>query len=64
MLLSDNSSKIIHKINKIDAKLKIVQRTISSPDCSLFVDEMFCLLGEALEQLGECEDLCAVSQTA
>lgn len=64
MSLSDGSSKIINKINKIDAKLKIVQRTISSPDCSLFVDEMFCLLGEALEQLEECESLCSMSHTA
>ncbi|ECA8972944.1 hypothetical protein ETB55_21915 [Salmonella enterica subsp. enterica serovar Omuna] len=53
MGIGNDSIEFINKLNRIDAKLKIVQRTIVSPDNSVFADELSYLLDEAIEQLSE-----------
>lgn len=51
------NSDIINNLHKIDAKIKAVQHIINSPDNSIFTDEISCILGEVIEQIGECESI-------
>ena len=47
------------KMTNVNSLLMMLQRTIDSPDCSVYTKEMSCVLDSAIEQMSECEALTA-----
>lgn len=45
------------KILQVDSMLRMLQRTIDSPDSSVYMNEMSVVLDTAIEQMNECEQL-------
>lgn len=57
---TENSSipgALKRKVHGVNSMLIMLQRTIDSPDCSVYTKEMSSLLNVAIEQMCECEEL-------
>ena len=50
-------SALKRKMSNVNSLLIMLQRTIDSPDCSVYTKEMSGVLDSAIEQMSECEEL-------
>lgn len=55
LLTHDDAAKLSHKMAHLSSTLIMLQRTIDSPDCSVYAKEISSVLDSAIEQVNECE---------